>query len=203
LKRPLLIATSNAGKLREVQQILGSAEFGLVTLSDFPKIQPIDETGSTFEENAWLKARGYARHSNVLTLADDSGLEIGALNGAPGVRSARFMSDTASYEERNRTILEKLEKKSDRSAQFVCVIAIADPEGRRLHTSTGICAGRIARRSRGMSGFGYDPIFIPEGYDGTFGELPSEVKNVISHRARALQAAAAFLQSLTVTSAAR
>src|SRR2546423_2879520 len=202
LKQQLLIATSNPGKLREVEQIL-DASFKLFTLSDFPNTEPIAETGSTFAENASLKACGYALQSNVLTLADDSGLEIRALGGAPGVRSARFIGEAVSYEERNRTILDQLKNEEDRAARFVSVIAIAAGDGRLLHTSTGICDGLIAISARGTGGFGYDPIFIPNGYERTFGELPSEVKNLISHRARALRAATKFLQSLTMSSAAR
>lgn len=200
----MLVATSNAGKLREVLEILDATGFDLVTLKDFPGLEPVAETGSTFAENASMKACGYARQSKELTLADDSGLEIRALGGAPGVRSARFISEAASYEERNRSILEKLQsEEDDRGARFVCVVTIADSDGRILNTATGICPGTIAPMPRGTGGFGYDPIFVPDGYDRTFGELPSEVKNIISHRARALQEATAFLQSLTVASTAR
>lgn len=203
MKQQLLIATTNSGKLREVQQILGSAQFELFTLGDFPDIEPIAETGSTFAENASLKACGYARQTNVLTLAEDSGLEIDALGGAPGVRSARFISETTSYEERNRTILDQLENEKHRAARFVSVIAIAGRGGQLLRASTGMCEGRISASVRGTGGFGYDPIFIPNGYDLTFGELPSGLKNLISHRARALRGATEFLQSLTASSAAR
>ena len=202
LKQRLLIATSNRGKLREVQEILGTSQFELLTLADFPKVQPVAETGATFAENASLKASGYANQTDTLTLADDSGLEIDALGRAPGVKSARFLGEAVSYDERNRTILEQLQHEQNREARFVCVIAIAAHEGRLLHRSTGICEGRIARSARGTHGFGYDPIFIPGGYELTFGELPTELKNRISHRARAIESARQFLRSLTASSAA-
>ena len=202
LKQRLLIATSNSGKLREVQEILGTSQFELFTLADFANVRAIAETGATFAENAFLKASGYARQTCTLTLADDSGLQIDALGGAPGVKSARFISETAAYEERNRAILGQLNAKENRAARFVCVIAIAARDGRLLRTSTGICEGHIAQSVRGTGGFGYDPIFVPDGYELTFGELPSEIKNRISHRARALESARQFLQSLTVSSSA-
>lgn len=203
MKQRLLIATSNPGKLREVHQILGAASLEVLTLEDFPAIEPIAETGATFAENASLKACGYARQAKVLTLADDSGLEVEALSGAPGVKSARFIGEAASYDERNKAILDQLGHQQNRAARFVSVIAIAARDGLLLHTSFGTCGGQIAMAARGTGGFGYDPIFIPNGYELTFGQLPSEVKNLISHRARALRAAATFLQSLTVSSAPR
>src|SRR5438105_3775507 len=202
LKQRVLIATSNSGKLREVQEIFGTSQFELFTLADFANVQPVAETGATFAENASLKASDYARQTNTLTLADDSGLQIDALGGAPGVRSARFISEAVSYEERNKAILDQLNSERNRAARFVCVIAIAARDGRLLHIATGICEGRIARAPRGARGFGYDPIFIPDGYESTFGELPPEIKNRISHRASALESTRQFLQSLTMRSAA-
>ena len=202
MKQRLLIATTNKGKLRELRQILDASQFELSTLSDFQTVTAVPETGATFAENACLKATGYAIQTDALTLADDSGLEIDALGKAPGVRSARFLREAASYDERNRRILEQLQDHVNRTARFVCVIAIAAPDGRLLHGSTGICEGQIAPSARGTLGFGYDPIFIPNGYDLTFGELPTQLKNRISHRARAIESAHQFLLSLTASSAA-
>lgn len=193
----LLIATSNEGKLAELRAMLSDLPFDLAGLKDFPNIQPIPETGSTFIENAALKAAGYARQIKLPTLADDSGLEVKALGGAPGVFSARFLGDGVSYAERNRTLLAALEKATDRSARFVCAVALAGPDGRVFHVLEETCEGHLAKSPRGFGGFGYDPIFIPSGYKQTFGELSLEVKNRISHRARAIAAAREFLRSLT------
>ena len=135
-KRELLIATSNAGKLREAREILKDLDFQFLSLSDYESIQPVAETGLTFIENASLKATGYAGQAHVLTLADDSGLEIDALEGAPGVWSARFLSPDASYEVRNQSLLEKLSRRQDRSARFICAIAIADADGTLLNVAT-------------------------------------------------------------------
>lgn len=197
----LLIATRNTGKLRELQQILTNLPFVLTDLTDFPSIQEIAETGQTFIENAESKAAGYANQTRLLTLADDSGLEIDALGGAPGVKSARYLGESVSFAVRIQSLLERLSgiEVSKRTARFVCAIAMASREGKILNTSIGTCEGKIASEARGTGGFGYDPIFIPEGYDLTFGELKSEIKNRISHRARALQATRVYLQSLTST----
>jgi XTP/dITP diphosphohydrolase len=196
-KRELLLATSNQGKLREARAILNDLEFEFFSLSDLKSIQPVAETGSTFRENASLKATGYAVQTNLLTLADDSGLEIDALNGAPGVWSARYVGENVPYAVRNQSLLAELQNHRNRSARFSCAIAIADGSGNLLHLANGICEGRIASEPRGSGGFGYDPIFIPNGYELTFGELPVEIKNEISHRARALAGARDFLRRLT------
>jgi len=196
-KRELLLATSNQGKLREVREILNDLPFQLLTLSECESILPVAETGATFSENASLKAEGYARQTNLLTLADDSGLEIEALNGQPGVHSARYMGEDVPYSLRNQSLLAELQNHHNRAARFVCSIAIAGANGNLLNISSGVCEGRIATQLRGTGGFGYDPIFIPRGSDLTFGELPAEVKNRISHRARALVKAREFLSRLT------
>ena len=196
-KGELLLATSNQGKLREAREILSDLPFDLRTLSDCESIQQVAETGATFIENASLKATGYASQTHLLTLTDDSGLEIEALNGAPGVRSARYLGAVVPYSVRNQSLLEELQHHDNRAARFVCSIAIAGSNGSLLNISTGVCEGRIAIDPRGASGFGYDPIFIPDGFESTFGELPAEVKNRISHRARALAEAREFLSRLT------
>lgn len=200
----LLIATGNSGKLREIRALLSDLPVSLLSLADFSAIAVVAETGSTFAENASLKAREYARQARRLTLADDSGLEVDALDGAPGVLSARYLSESASYADRIHALLAELghAASQDRNARFVCAVAIASRDGDILHTTQAACEGRIADAARGLGGFGYDPVFIPNGFDRTFGELPADVKNQISHRGRALAATRDFLASLTVTLAA-
>jgi XTP/dITP diphosphohydrolase len=198
-QRNLLIATLNLGKLQELRQLFEKLPFVISDLRGSPCIQPVPETGETFIENASLKAAGYATQTGLLTLADDSGLEVEYLNGAPGVFSARYAHEGASDAERTKTLLTELTgaAESARSARFVSVIAIADEFGAVISVSTGTCQGRIANAPRGTNGFGYDPVFIPNGFDRTFAELEIEVKNRISHRAQALAGAVEFLGSLT------
>jgi XTP/dITP diphosphohydrolase len=200
----LLIATSNEGKTRELRELLGDLPIILFTLQDFPLARSIAETGSSFVENALLKAAGYATQARVMTLADDSGLEVDALSGAPGVRSARFAGEGASDVERTQALLAALAfvEESKRSARFVSAVAIADSHGEILNVAVGKCEGRIAFAPRGSGGFGYDPVFIPSGSDSTFGELTIEIKNQISHRSRALATTRAYLESLTTASRA-
>jgi XTP/dITP diphosphohydrolase len=200
----LLVATGNAGKLREIRALLGDLPITLVSLADFPTIEGVAETGSTFAENAALKALGYARQAGVLTLADDSGLEVDELGGAPGVRSARYLGEHASYADRMNALLTALKaaKEDARTARFVCALAIASDKQEMLYTTEGTCEGLIVHSPQGSGGFGYDPVFMPRGFTQTFGELPANIKNGISHRGRALAKAHQFLASLTATSAA-
>jgi XTP/dITP diphosphohydrolase len=193
--KELLIATRNRGKVLEVESLLGPFPLRLRSLTDFPATQEVEETGATFEENSAIKAQAYAAQTRCCTLADDSGLEVEALNGAPGVFSARYGSPEATDAERVELLLDALSRTGDanRRARFVCVIAIADSAANLLALFTGICEGRIAHAPRGSGGFGYDPVFVPDGYEQTFGELPAEIKQSISHRAHALQAALPFL----------
>ena len=202
--RHLLIATSNKGKRAEIQQLLSDLPFSLFDLRNLPAIRPIAETGATFVENASLKAIGYAAQTDLLTLADDSGLEVDALGGAPGVRSARYTGESASDTDRVEALLAALAfvDESKRSARFVSAVVIADSNGEILNISVGECEGRIAFATRGDGGFGYDPVFIPNGGDLTFAELKPEIKNQISHRARALAATRAYLLALTAASGA-
>jgi XTP/dITP diphosphohydrolase len=195
---PLLVATRNEGKVREFAEMLAEFDLELRRLSEFPDVPDVEENGATFRENAALKARAYSRQTGLWTLADDSGLEVDALGGAPGVFSARYAGDRASDAQRNRRLLAELEKVGgrDRRARFVCVIALASPTGDEMNFFTGLCEGTIMDEPRGTGGFGYDPLFVPEGYAQTFGELPAEIKNHISHRARALREATAFLRPL-------
>lgn len=195
LPTELLVATTNRGKIVELRSLLSSLSLPLRSLDEFPEVEDVAETGATFAENAILKARGYATQTHLWTLADDSGLEVDALGGAPGVYSARYGGDGLTDADRVQRLLEALSQSgdADRIARFVCVIAIADPLGEILNLSTGICEGTIAHAPRGANGFGYDPVFVPEGYEQSFGELTADIKEIISHRARALSAARAFL----------
>jgi len=191
----LLIATNNAGKIRELNRLLAELPLRLRQLSEFSQIIEVEETGKTFAENAQLKARLYSRQTNLWTLADDSGLEVDALGGAPGVFSARYAGQNASDEERNARLLAELGQTDEehRTARFNCAIALYDPATGAMETFEGTCEGRIAGHPRGLHGFGYDPLFIPSGYAHTFGELSDDVKQQISHRARALAAFRLYL----------
>ncbi len=193
----LLIATRNRGKLREYEALLADLGLELVDLNSAGITLEVEETGATFEENAILKARTYAQASGLLTLADDSGLEVDALRGEPGVHSARYDGCGGSDEDRYRLLLRRLEgvPEEARGARFRCVIAIATPEG-EVYTSEGTCEGCIAFQPRGSHGFGYDPIFFVPGYGRTMAQLPPEVKNRISHRARAVEGAREILRHL-------
>ena len=196
----VLFATRNRHKFEEVRYILASYPFQLHFLGEFPEVPLVEETGRTFEENALLKARVAFQHTGLWTLADDSGLEVDALQGAPGIYSARFASDSHDYAANNRRLLEALAHIPDsrRGAQFRCVVAIVGPNFET--TVEGIVLGRIIQHLRGEKGFGYDPLFVPEGYNRTFAELGEEVKNRISHRAQAFQEAARILlQRLSTT----
>ncbi|HKR02146.1 MAG TPA: XTP/dITP diphosphatase [Pyrinomonadaceae bacterium] len=191
----LLIATGNRGKVAEYQSLLATLPLQLRDLSEFPGAGEVEETGATFSENAILKARVYALRTGLWTLADDSGLEVEALGGAPGIYSARYGGAGATDARRVEKLLEALSgfDNGERRARFVCVIAIADPRGEIANVSTGRCEGLIAFSPRGSNGFGYDPVFIPDGFEQTFGELTRETKERISHRARALREASSFL----------
>ncbi len=186
-KTELLIATRNSGKTREFRELLQKAPVILRSLDDFPEIGDVEESGTTFEENASLKAAEYAKRSGILTAADDSGLEVAALGGLPGVRSARFGGASANYDAKMSLLLDSINAVGggDRRARFVSVIALALPSGEVIHLSRGECEGVIAFEPRGGNGFGYDPIFIPNGLTRTFGELPDSEKSQISHRAKA------------------
>jgi XTP/dITP diphosphohydrolase len=193
----LLIATKNAGKIRELMELLGGVPLRLRGLADFPYAPEVEETGATFAENARLKAIRYGEHARMLALADDSGLEVAALGGAPGVRSARYAGESATDTERIELLLGELSRTSStgRRARFVCVVALYDPLCGEAEIFTGDCAGRIAPAPRGMNGFGYDPVFIPDGYEQTFAELPPAAKRQISHRALALRRVRDFIRN--------
>ena len=184
----LLVGTRNPGKVKEITKILEDSGWSFTSLQEFDDVGPAAEDGVTYSENAIAKAIFYAAATGLLALADDSGLEVAALGGAPGVYSARYAGENASDADRHALLLAELAKveTKDRRARFVAAVAIATPDGEVLNLSEGICEGTITFEPRGNSGFGYDPLFVPDGYDQTFAELPDEVKNRISHRARAL-----------------
>jgi len=181
-RHPILLGSSNPGKLREYREILGGLDVDLVTPGDLDPVPPEpDEDAATFAENASSKARGYAAVSGLQTIADDSGLEVFALRGAPGVRSRRFFGENASPEERNAKLLALLDGVTDRSARFVCVTALASPDG-HIELFEGEVHGEIAEVPRGEAGFGYDPVFVIAGDGRTMAELPPAEKHQISHR---------------------
>jgi XTP/dITP diphosphohydrolase len=196
----ILVATSNAGKIKELNASLDGFPVELVGLDYFENVPDVEETGLTFAENAVLKANVYALQTGFCALSDDSGLEVEALNGAPGVFSARYAGENAGDAERIEKLLAELAETGDESrrARFVCAMAIADAQGAIMFLAEGVCEGKIARNPRGANGFGYDPIFIPEGFEQTFGELSSTIKGKISHRARAIKKIIRFLRDFTV-----
>ena len=191
----LLLGTRNAGKVSEIELILGDVPWRLRSLQDLPDIPTPAEIGDTYAANAIIKAQFYARETGVIALADDSGLEVEALGGAPGVLSARYAGEGASDADRRRLLLSQLANVplDDRTARFVCAVAIAAPDGHVLNVSEGTCSGKIIFEPRGTGGFGYDPLFVPDGFDQTFAELADSIKNQISHRARALLKTREFL----------
>ncbi|HSE17271.1 MAG TPA: RdgB/HAM1 family non-canonical purine NTP pyrophosphatase [Pyrinomonadaceae bacterium] len=193
--RSLLLGTRNPGKVIEIKSILADSRWSFSSLEDFPNVGEAEENFVTFAENAIAKARFYASATGLCALADDSGLEVAALGGAPGVFSARYAGAHATDADRRALLLSELTG-DDRRARFVAVVAIASPAGEVLNVSEGICDGTITFAPRGANGFGYDPLFVPDGYVQTFAELPDNVKNLISHRARALQLTKQFLKSL-------
>jgi XTP/dITP diphosphohydrolase len=214
----LLLGTHNAGKVREIETILRDVRWRLRSLREFEEVGVAAENAPTYAENAILKAQFYARETGIHTLADDSGLEVAALGGAPGVLSARYAGEGASDADRRALLLSELARvenessrleaakaavadrnaavhSSNRRARFVCVVAIATPDGTVLNTSEGMCEGKIIFDERGRNGFGYDPLFVPDGFEETFAELSDSIKNQISHRARALLKTRQFLTS--------
>ena len=194
--RRLLLATNNPGKLHELIPLLGALPLYIVTPQALGLRLDVEETGTTYTENACLKAAGFAQASGLLTLADDSGLEVDALGGAPGVYSARYAGADASDADRRAKLIHAVRQvPAPRRARFRCVIAIAQPGG-AIDCFEGICEGEIILEERGANGFGYDPVFYMPEQGCTMAELPSAVKNQMSHRARAVQAAHPFLHRL-------
>jgi XTP/dITP diphosphohydrolase len=190
----LLIATRNKDKLKELRALLADLDFEVISSLDVPGLQEIEEDQPTVRDNAIKKAVETAKFAKVLTLADDTGLEVDALNGEPGVHSARYAGEDVTYHENNKKLIASLAgvPPDKRSARFRCVVSIADENG-IVDTVEGICNGAILVDERGGNGFGYDPLFVPDGQVKTFAELSNDVKNRISHRAKALQKAWAVL----------
>lgn len=189
----IVIATANKHKVEEVRRILSPHGIEILSLFDINQnLDDVDENGKSYAENALIKAKELSKKTNLPLISDDSGLEITALSGKPGVFTARFAEEKGGHLKAMNYILSKIEGK-DRSARFVCSIAFID-ENKHEHIFTGICAGQISHEIHGNSGFGYDPFFIPEGYDQTFAELGEELKNRISHRGLALFALVDYLK---------
>lgn len=194
----LVLATRNQGKVREIGDILrDQSEIELLSLRNYPDAPDVVEDGETYEENAIKKASTLAEYTGHLTIADDSGLEVDTLDGAPGVHSARYAGENASDQDRIAKLLNALQDIPDdrRSGRFICAVAIAEPLA-KVQVVRGVCEGRIIHVPRGTSGFGYDPIFVPLGYAETFAELGNEIKNQISHRAKALKKAGKMLSKM-------
>lgn len=192
----ILAATSNKHKVEEFRSAFVPIQekIQIITLDDIPPFVMPDETGSSFEENAMIKAKAASAFADMPAFADDSGLEVAALDGAPGIFSARYAGDKASDADRIAKLLREMEGKSSRRARFVCAIALAY-RGMEVKTFRGEVNGSILLDPRGSFGFGYDPVFVPDGYDRSFGELGPEIKDKISHRANALEKIVAFIKN--------
>ncbi len=195
MPRQILLATANPGKLKELQRILNSTEVSLTSIDQVSATagMNVPETGVTFAENAQIKAKAYGIAAGMCAIADDSGLEVKALNSAPGILSARYAPGNDS--DRCQALLMALKDITDRTARFVAVICYYDPKSGQTEFFTGTCSGTIAQKAQGSGGFGYDPIFIPDGYTQTMSELGPDIKDTISHRAQALRQLAKFLPS--------
>lgn len=196
MKKTIVIATRNKGKLEEFKVILADKYDEILSLSDFDAFPEIEETGSSFRENAFIKAKAACDFLEVDAIADDSGLVVEALGGAPGIYSARYAGKNASDHENNEKLLLELEGKENRDAKFVCCIALVLKDGTRKFFE-GECRGRIISEKRGTSGFGYDPVFYVPRYGKTIAELGPEIKNKISHRAMACGKLLSYFSGLT------
>ena len=193
--RRLLVATTNRDKVREIRSLLEGAPVDLITLSEIAPVAEPEETGDTFEDNARLKARYYAKHSGMLTVAEDSGLVIDALDGEPGVKSARFLRPDASYPERFAVIFERLARHPERprTARFVCALSVVDGDAIAFET-TGTVEGVIAETPAGARGFGYDPIFFYPPYRATLAEVSDDDKLAVAHRGQAFRSLARWIR---------
>ena len=201
MKLELLIASKNVGKIKEFKQLLADLPIILHSANEFEEIPEPEETGKTFADNAILKAQYYAEKTGLIALADDSGLAVDALNGAPGVFSARYAGVDATNAERIGKLLSEVSNTpiEKRSARFVCAIAIITQTGKILNLVEATCEGKIAFQPSGTNGFGYDPIFVPDGFSQSFGELSDEIKHKISHRGRAIEKIIEFLHDFTLS----
>ena len=194
MMKQLVVATRNKGKLKELDKLLAGMGILLVSAADFPDFPDVVEDGDTFEANALKKARAAARATGLMALADDSGLVVDALGGAPGVFSARYAGESATDEQNNRKLLRELANtpSSARNAAFHCVIALCGPDG-VCHTFHGKLSGALLEKARGNEGFGYDPLFLVPEYGKTLAEMALEEKNLISHRGKALMSLKEYL----------
>jgi XTP/dITP diphosphohydrolase len=190
----LVIATRNAHKTAEIRAMIGD-RFDVLDVTSFPQLPEIEETGTTFLENARLKAEGISRSVNGWVLSDDSGLEVDALGGAPGVWSSSYGGEEGNHAKNNARLLAEMAGRPDRSARFRCTMVLARG-GVAEADFTGTVEGRLVDSLHGAGGFGYDPLFVPMGYEQTFAELGDEIKNSLSHRSRALEQAIQFLEKL-------
>lgn len=187
----LVLASQNPHKIEEMQQILSPLGIEVLSAKDFPDLKEVIEDRPTLKGNALKKARYVSQETQLPALSDDTGLEVEALNGRPGVYSARYAGRNASYQDNVLKLLGELDGRSNRAAQFRTVVALVDED--RQYTFEGVCKGEIITEQKGDKGFGYDPVFMPEGYEKTFAELDSSIKNAISHRGRAVQKLVDFL----------
>ena len=184
----LLVASRNKHKIEEIKAIFNLPDIILIGANDIPGLPDVIEDGASFQTNAVKKAVTLAMFSRMWTIADDSGLEVDALGGAPGIHSARYAGEPVDYAANNAKLLKEMEGITLRSARFWCIIALSSPSG-RAQIVEGKCEGRIINEIRGKEGFGFDPLFVPDGYDHTFAEMNSSLKNMISHRALAFHLA--------------
>ncbi len=188
----LILASRNQHKIEEMKQLVSDLGIEVFSALDFPELEEVEEDQSTLAGNALKKARYVHQQTGIAALADDTGLEVDSLDGAPGVYSARYAGEDVTYQDNVLKLLSEMKEKSDRTAQFRTVVALV--VGDQEFTFEGVCKGEIIREQRGEKGFGYDPVFLPEGFEKTFAELDSDTKNEISHRGRAVQR---FLEFLT------
>lgn len=199
MKPKLLIGSANKDKVEELARLLDSLHWELLSLADVPPVEAPEETGSTFEENALLKAAFYSKQYDLPCVADDSGLEVDALDGAPGVYSARYAGPGCSYTDNNDKLLEAMENCLwyERTARFVCCAAFVTPEDLPQqttgHTVEGVVEGHIAVEPLGDNGFGYDPLFVPYGHEKTFAQMPETLKHQLSHRGHAFKKMSQYL----------
>ncbi len=186
--KTLLLATRNEGKVRELRALLRNEPIRTETPATHPEAGELEERGKTFDENARVKAAHAARSTGLWAVGEDSGLEVDALNGAPGIRSARYAGIHGDDAANNAKLMRELERAKDRTARYVCVLALARPDGEIVAMARGTCEGWLTEAPRGSGGFGYDPYFVPERADCTMAELEPDEKDAISHRGRALRA---------------
>ncbi len=188
----IVLASRNPNKIHELRELLSLPDLRVLSTADFPELEEVDEDALTLEGNALKKAHYVAMVTGLPSLADDTGLEVSALNGAPGVYSARYAGEQASYDDNVEKLLSEMEDIEQRKAQFRTVVAFVDADKQWMFE--GVCRGHISRYRKGVKGFGYDPIFVPDGFEQSFAEMGSKQKNSISHRGLAMKEAVAFLQ---------